>query len=177
MAVNWSKELIDQLDWHWTNLFLPRMAGLTDEEYFWEPARGCWSVRRQADGRWMVDFQIPQPDPPPVTTIAWRVCHIGGGVLANRNAKHFGAGPFDVRTRAYPATAKDALDWIEREYATWKAGVLALDDEGLARTVGDKEPFDLPMAALVLHINREFIHHAAEVALLRDLYRARFGAT
>jgi hypothetical protein len=29
------------------------------------------------------------------------------------------------------------------------------------------------MAALVLHINREVIHHGAEVALLRDLYRAR----
>ena len=27
-----------------------------------------------------------------------------------------------------------------------------------------------PTAALVLHINREAIHHGAEVALLRDLY-------
>ncbi len=26
------------------------------------------------------------------------------------------------------------------------------------------------MAALVLHINRELIHHGAEIALLRDLY-------
>jgi hypothetical protein len=29
------------------------------------------------------------------------------------------------------------------------------------------------MAELVLHINREAIHHGAEVALLRDLYAAR----
>jgi hypothetical protein len=27
------------------------------------------------------------------------------------------------------------------------------------------------MAALVLHINREALHHGAEIALLRDLYR------
>ncbi len=27
-----------------------------------------------------------------------------------------------------------------------------------------------PMAELVLHINREMLHHGAEVALLRDLY-------
>jgi hypothetical protein len=27
------------------------------------------------------------------------------------------------------------------------------------------------MAALVLHINREMLHHGAEIALLRDLYR------
>lgn len=31
------------------------------------------------------------------------------------------------------------------------------------------------MAALVLHINREAIHHLAEIALLRDLYEARKG--
>jgi hypothetical protein len=29
------------------------------------------------------------------------------------------------------------------------------------------------MAALVLHINREAIHHGAEIAVLRDLYRWR----
>jgi hypothetical protein len=28
----------------------------------------------------------------------------------------------------------------------------------------------MPMLALVLHINREVIHHGAEIALLRDLY-------
>ncbi len=28
-----------------------------------------------------------------------------------------------------------------------------------------------PMAALVVHINREVLHHGAEIALLRDLYR------
>ncbi len=29
------------------------------------------------------------------------------------------------------------------------------------------------MAALVLHIHRELIHHLAEIALLRDLYAHR----
>ena len=31
------------------------------------------------------------------------------------------------------------------------------------------------MAELVLHINREVIHHGAEIALLRDLYAHREG--
>jgi hypothetical protein len=30
---------------------------------------------------------------------------------------------------------------------------------------------DAPVAQLVLHINREVLHHGAELALLRDLYR------
>jgi hypothetical protein len=29
------------------------------------------------------------------------------------------------------------------------------------------------MAALVLHVNRETLHHGAEIALLRDLYANR----
>lgn len=29
------------------------------------------------------------------------------------------------------------------------------------------------MGALVLHINREVLHHGAEIALLRDLYAHR----
>ena len=33
-----------------------------------------------------------------------------------------------------------------------------------------------PWASLVLHVNREALHHLAEVSLLRDLYRATGGA-
>lgn len=49
-----------------------------------------------------------------------------------------------------------------------------LDAPELATPVGPAEGefAELPYAALVLHIHREAIHHLAEVALLRDLYRA-----
>jgi hypothetical protein len=33
------------------------------------------------------------------------------------------------------------------------------------------------MADLVLHINRELIHHGAEISLLRDLYAHTDGRT
>ena len=48
---------------------------------------------------------------------------------------------------------------------------LGADD--LRRTVGPAEGLyaERPMAELVLHINREVIHHGAEIALLRDLHR------
>ena len=32
---------------------------------------------------------------------------------------------------------------------------------------------EYPFATLVLHINREVIHHGAEISLLRDLYGRR----
>jgi len=54
----------------------------------------------------------------------------------------------------------------------WRDGGCALDAAGLAAACGPAEgPYaEHPMAALVLHINREAIHHGAEVTLLRDLY-------
>jgi hypothetical protein len=53
-------------------------------------------------------------------------------------------------------------------------GVRSLDAERLESAIGPAEgPFAaFPYADLVLHINREAIHHLAEVMLLRDLYRA-----
>jgi hypothetical protein len=49
---------------------------------------------------------------------------------------------------------------------------VGLGPEELARPCGPAEgPYaELPMAALVLHINREAIHHGAEISLLRDLH-------
>jgi hypothetical protein len=32
------------------------------------------------------------------------------------------------------------------------------------------------MAEIVLHINREMVHHGAEIALLRDLYLWHYGS-
>lgn len=47
------------------------------------------------------------------------------------------------------------------------------DGGGLGQAIGPAEgPWaDHSMAELVLHINREMLHHGAEIALPRDLYR------
>jgi len=177
----WNALLRDQIEWHWEHHVRPRFAGLTDEEYFWEPAPGSWSVRPRGTGAapmqlgagemtW--DVEIPEPEPAPVTTIAWRLGHVIVGVLGMRNASHFGRDPVTERTHTYAATAAEALAQLEAEYATWVAGVTALGDDGLQRPCGPAEgPFaEYPMSALVLHIHRELIHHLSEVCLLRDLY-------
>ncbi len=49
MTMDWSRELRDQLSWHVEQHVWPRLAGLTDEEYFWEPVPGCWSIRPRAE--------------------------------------------------------------------------------------------------------------------------------
>jgi hypothetical protein len=172
MSVNWHHEVVEQLDFYWP-IFRRRLEGLTDDEYFWEPVSGCWSVRPSGDGTFAIDWASPAPDPPPFTTIAWRLVHIAGPVLGYRASSHFGDGSENRESVRWPGSAADALVWLDRSYAAWKAGVDALDAAGLARAVGPAEgPYaEHPMATLILHINREVIHHGAEVALLRDLYR------
>ena len=184
MGIDWTTQLVEQLEWHWQELVRPKLDGLTDEEYFWEPAPGSWSVRprgtssapvQAGSGELTIEFAFPAPEPPPFTTIAWRLGHIIVGVFGARAASHFGAPAVGYHDFAYAGTAEDALRQLDETHDAWITGVRGLDAAGLERAVGPAEgPFaELPMAALVLHINREAIHHTAEVLLLRDLYRSR----
>lgn len=170
-TIDWPSELIEQLDWHWVNHARPRLDGLTDDEYFWEPVPGCWGIRPDGAG-FTFDYADPEPDPAPVTTIGWRLGHIAGPIFGFRSHSHFGTG-HSPEAIALPGTAEGMLALIDAVYADWVAGVRALGEEGLRRPCGPAEgPYgEHPLAALVLHINREAIHHMAEVALLRDLYR------
>jgi len=184
MGIDWTSQLVDQLEWHWRAHLRPKLDGLTDDEYFWEPAPGAWNVRprgtsnapvQAGSGEFTIDFAFPEPDPPPVTTIAWRIAHVVVGVFGARAASHFGGPPTGYENHAYAGTAAEALRQLDATHDAWIAGVRGLDEVALARPVGPAEgPFaEHPMAALVLHIHREAIHHGAEILLLRDLYRAR----
>ncbi|UMP02080.1 DinB family protein [Amycolatopsis sp. EV170708-02-1] len=177
MGIDWSKELSEQLDWHWTNHLRPRLETLTDDEYFWEPVEDCWTVRPGENGEVTIDWAYPEPSPPPVTTIAWRLAHIIVGVFGMRTASHFGGPPADYLTFPYAASAKEALKQLDDAYAGWRDGVRALTAADLERPCGEAEgPYaEYPFAALVLHINREAIHHGAEILLLRDLHRSRLA--
>ncbi len=159
----------------------PRLSGLSDEEYFWEPTPSAWNVRRRGEGvalevgagDFIIDWAVPEPTPSPVTTIAWRLGHILVGVLGTRNARHFGGPPINYESYDYPGSAGEALNRLDEMYATWIEGVRNLDEEALGRPCGEPG-FELDqLAALILHINREMIHHCAEIALLRDLFPFR----
>ena len=187
MRVDWGRLLVGQLEFYWDVHLRPRLDGLSDEEYFWEPVEGCWSLRRAPDGGWRLDGGRPEPSPPPVTTIAWRLVHVGATCLANRASAFFGgaevpagADMFDPRLvpADLPGGADAAVAFLERSYRRWHDGIAALDEEGLGRPLGPRGgPYaEDPMAELVAHISREVMHHGAEICLLRDLYRAGVAA-
>ncbi|MFJ4283402.1 DinB family protein [Streptomyces massasporeus] len=180
-----SERLAEQLDWHWRTNLRPRLEGLTDGEYFWEPVRDCWSIRprgtstapmSEGSGEWTMDSASPDmvPVPPPVTTIAWRLSHIIVSCLGYRVGWHFGGQDVDSLTFAYAGTADEALKQLDEMYERWNAGVRELSDADLENppAVGLER---WPMEGIVLHVNRELIHHGAEISLLRDLYRRKDG--
>ena len=159
-----------------------RLGGLGDDEYLWEPVPGCWSVRDRGDGRYQADGVQPAPQPPPFTTIAWRLAHLTACYGADRNGRflHVPLEPAVLSTDgSRPGTAAAALDLLDRAHARWRRHLTAVPAEAMADLLGPVAgPFaEGTVAGFVLHMVDEFVHHGAELALLRDLYAATAAGT
>ena len=167
--------ILDHCDITWAQL-RDRLEGLDDHEYLWEPTENAWSVRRQPDGRVIVDgFEQRDLDPAPVTTIAWRIWHIGVDCLDAYSARFLGRTGAKASDDSSFLTAAEGLSDLDAAWANFRSGMGTLTTEEWWTPLGDAfdgfsqhSPCDL-----MLHANREVTHHGAEIALLRDLYRAR----
>jgi hypothetical protein len=166
-----------------------RLRNIDDREFFWEPVPGCWSVRRQAEavtphviggGDWVLDYERAELDPAPVTTIAWRLCHLVYGQRM-RFDYTFGTRALKRDDLVLPSTARAAISWLEESHQAWRDGLASLDDRdldtvGLSSFPGGLDP-TLPFGSILWWTNRELIHHGAEIGLLRDLWQFRAGLT
>lgn len=172
------RELVDLSDEAWNRLS-QRLDGLSDDEYFWEPVPGCWSIRRQSDGSFRSDGTVPAPEPPPLTTIAWRLWHLIDLYGENRAPEWLALEPqgpaigLDDPDGAPPGSAAESIELLDRAHARWDAHLHLVSEAALSEEIG---PVGGPYrhhtrAGYVLHMLDEFIHHGAEVALLRDLWR------
>ena len=145
-----------------------RLDGLSDEEYLWEPAPLAWSVRATPAGV-RFDFGLMPVEPAPITTIAWRLTHIIDLLREDRCPRILGVEPeADVDEVWITTSASEARTLLERSFATWLGYLGATDPDHLFdASEGWTDRFTFG-----LHIIDELIHHAAEIGLLRDLYRA-----
>src|ERR1700728_2066466 len=120
--------LVTAFDYVWDRL-AGRLAGLTDDEYFWEPVAGCWSLRPDEQGRWRLDGGGgggPAPDPVPVTTIAWRLGHLGGMAVGGFANRRFGDGTLTTEQLDFPPDAGEVAGFLGEHYRTWRAGLTGL---------------------------------------------------
>lgn len=79
----------------------------------------------------------------------------------------------DDPTGAPPATAAAALELLGRAHDRWEAHLALTSEASLDANLGriGGGYADRTRASYVLHMLDEFIHHGAEIALLRDLWR------
>ena len=181
MSTDWNGEVLDQIDTHWRQRLRPRLDGLSDDEYFWQPVADCWTIRRRGErsaptsygsGDFTWDYDPPPYAQEPMTTIAWRLGHLIEG-LAEMNGTYFGGPPTSIATFDYAGTAEGALTQLGDVYSAWTTGIRALGTPGLAEPQGLRSPpkfADAPVARVVLYTSVEVVHHGAELCLLRDLY-------
>lgn len=176
--------LLAQWDFGVENL-TGRLEGLTNEEYLWEPAPGCWSIRPRDEirtsaslggGEWLLEFDRPEPDPPPFTTIAWRMGHLASGI-ALRADYTTGTKTMTWDDYQMPGAAVRAQVALADACAAWREALTSADDDGLSQVGRSQFPWgldpDLPFIDIAWWVNKELLHHGAEIALLRDLWRAQ----
>lgn len=176
--------LLDQLDTS-IEISKARLEGMTDDEYLWQPAPEAWSVRRRGEARtsrasgagdWVLEFEPGEPQPAPVTTIAWRLGHLTS-MFFGRWEWTFGGREQGKDAVVFSPSAGEALDRFWALVEQWRAAVAGLTDEqmdmvGFGQFPDGLDP-QIPFVGIVWWMNREFIHHLAEIALLRDLWATR----
>lgn len=149
-----------------------RLEGLTDDEYGWEPVHGCWTVGSDGLG----DDGLGDGDAP-ITTIGWRICHVSDAV--GRSPMNGFLQPGCSPTgREFPSSAEGGLDYFRRSYREWRCILEMVDERAWLQPFGPAAgPFaDATALAVALHNADEFVHHTAEIALLRDLYKRGPGS-
>jgi hypothetical protein len=104
--------------------------------------------------------------------------HLGGGILAMWTNHHFGDRSLNFVDLTIAGTAVAAIDLLTTGIEAWRRGLVGLDTVDFERR-RQGPPWEnhdsLPFAHVVQDASLEIIHHGAEIALLRDLFRARAG--
>ncbi|QFR02314.1 DinB family protein [Streptomyces phaeolivaceus] len=139
-----------------------------------------WSVSVARVEEVLTHTGAPEPDRTPVTTIAWRLAHLhvqfaGGWEWT------FGARRQDPKLAVdFNPSAASALASFWPVVDRWRDSVAGVTEEQLDTVGFSQYPYgsapDDPFFGVLSGSNLEFIHHMAEIALLRDLYRTGFGS-
>ncbi len=148
-----------------------RLEGMADDEYLWEPVADMWSVRL-VDSVAQVEMDADRDiDPAPVTTIAWRMWHLASDCFSEYT-KRFAGEPDAGDDLEWTMSAAEATQRFEHDWASFRS-TLASHDDWFAELGDGFGPWHRHcIADFAMHASNELVHHAAEIALLRDLYRA-----
>lgn len=161
--------LAEEMDDAW-HMLLNWCEALTDAEFFWAPTPNCWTVHSQEDGQWVVDYETSPPDPPPQTTIAWKIAHLHACKLMYYEYA-FGEGRLTWDEIDIPHNATEAITMLEDAHRQLRQVLDDLDETDMDKIVptnwGELWPIWRIFWVMILHD----LTHGAEIGCLRDLYR------
>lgn len=168
-----SDVILDSTDRMFAQL-VERLDGLTADEYLWEPVDATWSVRPGDDGVATVDGAGRRDvEPAPVTTIAWRLWHIAIDCLDDYTRRF--AGDTTEASAVWTIDPDEAVATLVEKWVAYRSVIAGRD---WWAELGDTwEHWSRHSTAdMAMHASNELVHHAAEIALLRDLARTAFSA-
>jgi hypothetical protein len=104
-----------------------RLEGLTEAEFLWKPVDKAWTIYEDQPGHWTYDYAIPDPEPAPVTTIAWQVTHLA----TTRFLYHewaYGAAMLTFPELRIPSNVAGAIEFLHDGYQMLRADLKGEDD-------------------------------------------------
>ncbi|MET7682496.1 DinB family protein [Streptomyces sp. NPDC005423] len=136
-----------------------------------------WSVSVERVEEVLAHTGPPTPDETPVTTIAWRLGHVHFH-FAGAWEWTFGEHRREPKLLVdFSPSAGVAVGRFWELIDRWRDSVAAVTEEQLDTVGFSRYPYsndaDYPYVNVLAGANLEFIHHMAEIALLRDLWRKR----
>ncbi|MFI7537105.1 DinB family protein [Streptosporangium sp. NPDC049376] len=156
-----------QFDLTWS-LFDYHLERLRPDDFLWEPAPLCWTVRRDATGAWLPDWAETEPDPIPVPTIGWVSWHIGWWWSVTIDHAQ-GRAPRDRTEVTWPGDGTSAVGWLRGLRTTWLTVLDGLTDADLDAPAPFPWPQDSEhtVAHMIAWVNSELMKNASEIGQLR----------
>ena len=149
------------------------MDDVTDDMLHWEPAPGCWGLRRQG-GRVVLDHDRPTPILPGPKTIAWLAAHLA----TCKEMYHeyaFGPGRRDWEDLQIPFDAEGLRRYLSEAHRVLVADLEAMGEDDLERPVatnwGEARPAWWIFWTMIYHDAA----HGAQIMQIKNEYRSRRG--
>jgi hypothetical protein len=149
-----------------------RLAGMDEEEFFWKPVPEAWTVFQDETGRWDYDYAIPDPEPAPVTTIAWQMIHVGTcKVMYHEYA--FGPARLTFPGIDIPHTPADAGAFLDSGQRLLRSDLEGITEAGLDEPVKTNWGEVWPAWRIFWVMADHDAFHGGMIGTLRDLYQWR----
>ncbi len=153
-----------------------RVDGLTDDEFFWEPVAGCWTIYRDDTGRWTYHYAIPDPDPAPVTSIGWQLIHLATCKVMYREWA-YGPARLTFPEIEIPHTAAGAIAMLDDGQRGLRDELAKLSDDDMDEPVKTNWGEMWPAWRIFWAMGDHDAFHGGGIGYLRDLYHWRVDRT